>query len=446
MQSKTDARLLLTILAALFLCALVPFTLLSTFSAAAAADVWLLWLSFLCLLAGGLCTAWAGNIFGRGHFFCLFALALGGGLLARILLLNALSADYTDFLQNWVWQMRALNGTEALRTQIGNYNMPYMYILFFISRLGSFQDLYLIKLFSIVFDLAAAFAVVYLLRLFCRRASVLLAAFCGVLFLPTFLLNSAWWAQCDSVYAALCLWSLYCGLRGKGWACMALFGAAFAFKLQAVFAVPFLLVLLLIQRIPWRSVLGAPAVFGACSIPALLCGRSIKDIFGIYFMQVDYYSTLSQNAPGFWSLFPNEYESSFGYVPLVIAGAAVLGVLFLFLDVLHTMTARQLCALAFILCLLTPFMLPKMHERYFYIAEALSLVYVAGYTRRWYIMAVLQFCIFTRYSQFLFGNAFWWPAIQTDAVVIGVLLGTAIYTLYRECTAAPANVFAAAKK
>ena len=51
--------------------------------------------------------------------------------------------------------MRLLPGVEPITTPIGDYNMPYLYYLFFISRTNLY-DLYMIKILSVVFDFVLA--------------------------------------------------------------------------------------------------------------------------------------------------------------------------------------------------------------------------------------------------------------------------------------------------
>ena len=74
---------------------------------------------------------------------------------------------------------------------------------------SSLPDLHLIKLFSILFDVLLAWSVMQLVGLFRRNAAWKLAAFFLVLFWPTVVLNGALWGQCDSVYAALAVLSVY---------------------------------------------------------------------------------------------------------------------------------------------------------------------------------------------------------------------------------------------
>ena len=105
-----------------------------------------------------------------------------------------------------------LRGREAL---IGNYNAPYLYFLAAISYLP-IPDLYLIKLFSILFDVVLAWGGFRLVRHFApERPNRPLLCFCLLLLLPTVILNGAFWGQCDALYGALTLHALACALERR---------------------------------------------------------------------------------------------------------------------------------------------------------------------------------------------------------------------------------------
>ena len=73
----------------------------------------------------------------------------------RVALLSFPSRDYNVFLSKWLAEMREMKGVEPLVKKIGDYNMPYLYFLFIISKLN-LNDLILIKWFSCIFDFLAA--------------------------------------------------------------------------------------------------------------------------------------------------------------------------------------------------------------------------------------------------------------------------------------------------
>ena len=113
-----------------------------------------------------------------------------------------------------------------------------------------------------------------------------MVAFGATFLLPTVVLNSAWWAQCDSIYVSLCLGSLYFLLRRQTALACAAFGLAFAFKLQAVFFLPALVVLVVVNRQRLRGLALVPAAFLAALVPAWVAGRSLASQLSVYPAQV----------------------------------------------------------------------------------------------------------------------------------------------------------------
>ena len=117
---------------------------------------------------------------------------------ARYSVLDYVTLDYRDFLSRWVEYFRANGGFAGLSRQIGNYNIPYLYFLALFSY-GSIDDLYLIKLLSILFDVLLAWAAALLLGRFTQSAARRRGVFFAVLMLPTLFRNGAVWAQCEGI-------------------------------------------------------------------------------------------------------------------------------------------------------------------------------------------------------------------------------------------------------
>ena len=204
---------------------------------------------------------WSAGVLRKpAHVLCA-ALLLAAAFVLRGLCLNYETSDYTQFLTVWVDFFRTHGGLAALREPVGNYNVPYLTFLALISG-SSLSDLHLIKLFSIFFDVVLAWSVMQLVGLFRREAAWKLTAFFLVLFWPTVVLNGALWGQCDSVYASLAVLSVYLVLAGHPLLGVISIGAAFSFKLQAVFVMPVFLLFWLTRRVRLRHALAFPAVRG----------------------------------------------------------------------------------------------------------------------------------------------------------------------------------------
>ena len=311
------------------------------------------------------------------HVLCA-ALLLTAAFVLRGACLNYVTDDYRNFLSVWVDFFRAHGGLAALRAPVGNYNVPYLTVLALISG-SSLPDLHLIKLFSILFDVLLAWSVMQLVGLFRRSAAWKLAAFFLVLFWPTVVLNGALWGQCDSVYAALAVLSVYLVLSGHPLLGVVSIGASFAFKLQAVFVMPVFLLFWLTRRVKLRHALAFPAVCVVMVLPAVIAGRGLWDALTIPFQQTGSIGTgLNYNSPSVFALFRDVANTAarlgIGAAALVIA---VLAVWFW----LHRddCSDRALLLAAAVLAAAIPFFLPHMHDRYFFAADALTLALAAAW-------------------------------------------------------------------
>ncbi|MBQ7800421.1 MAG: hypothetical protein IJ370_07995 [Oscillospiraceae bacterium] len=355
--------------------------------------------------------------------FASFLVVAAAAIALRLYVFDAVSTDYTNFLSRWLAQMRLLPGVEPITTPIGDYNMPYLYYLFFISRTNLY-DLYMIKILSVVFDFVLALGSVKLVRLYSKNDVTALLAFFGALFAPTLFLNSAYWAQCDGIYTALSVLALYFALSKRPKTSIVFFALAFSFKMQAIFILPVIIFLVLKHKISLKHLVWFPVTFFLTLIPSLLCGRSFYDTFSIYLDQTSSYPELTLNCPTFWALF-SEYDFDiFGTAALFLAGAAVFIFIVFVANYKDRLNDTLLFDAAFILVLLMPFFLPRMHERYFYLAEALSLIYVLIHTKRLFVSPLVLFTGYCVYSAFIFGKQIFgleFLAVINAAVIIYVI-------------------------
>lgn len=321
--------------------------------------------------------------------FDALSLFIAAGCLAcvmfsRVCLLYFESRDYTAFLADWVKKLGALSIRDALVTPIGNYNMPYLYFLLVFSRLD-IAPIIPIKALSCVFDLVLAYYAMNTVALVCEDRRILLATYIVALGIPSVLMNSAQWAQCDSIYVAFCVIALYAALKGDGRLCAISWALSFSFKLQAIFALPALCVALFMGRVKPRHLLWVPAVFFALLIPALLAGRSLSSCLGIYINQTQQYPELYNNAPTLWRFFTGVDFEGYSNVTVFLAGAAVLLFMFFCLTGFKTFSPEILIRLFFISSMFVPYVLPRMHERYFYMADVMSFIYFMTNRKKWYI-------------------------------------------------------------
>ena len=301
------------------------------------------------------------------------ALALAFGL--RAALMNFESGDYTVFLTKWVDYFRTNGGFAGLKSSIGNYNLPYLYFLAAFSHSGV-RDLYLIKLLSIAFDVVLAFGMMKLCGVFTRSAPKRLAAFLITLLLPTVVINGAMWGQCDSIYVAFAVLALWLVLSDRPAASMVCMALSFGFKLQAVFIMPLYLVLLFAKRVKFWHYFIFPLTYVIEILPAVIAGRPFMDAFTLYFSQANTVgSGLNYNSPSFYAMLSGNANT---------AALSALGVAFAFLFVFaifilswkkrRMLDNEALMWIALLFVVGIPFILPHMHDRYFFMADVLTLL------------------------------------------------------------------------
>lgn len=335
----------------------------------------------------------------------LCLLPLGVAALLRALSLDHVSSDYTYFLARWTDFFRTHGGFAALGQPVGNYNVPYLYFLSLISYLPA-PDLYLIKFFSIFFDLLLAYAGLRLARkLHPESDRPAVIAFSVLLLLPTVVLNGAYWGQCDSIYGALTLLALLDALDDHPARSVVWLGLAFSFKLQTVFLIPLWCILWYSGRVKFKHLLLFPAVNVLISLPAMLLGKTVKDILSIYWGQTTIYNDyLTLNAPSVFSMFFNKSELDVAFwskVGILAAFGFVFALLIWLFFFRKRLTDEQLLLAGLLLAVGVPFLLPHMHDRYFFLADVLAVTWAAGNWNRFPVPAAVQLASLTGYHAYL---------------------------------------------
>lgn len=235
-------------------------------------------------------------------------------LIYRIMSINYMSDDYVVYLNDWFSSFKYFGGFNALKENVGNYNIPYQVILAALSYLP-FKPLFMIKFVSIVFD--------YILAVVCalivKQINVhkgddinILPAitYALVIFIPTVILNSSSWAQCDSIYTAFVFLSLYYMSKNRSVLSFIFLGIAFSFKLQFIFILPlYLLTCLKVKKFNIFEFLIVPLVNYVMCIPAFIHGRSFLDVSLIYFKQIYKYKSLSKNISNIYTFIPNNSKT-----------------------------------------------------------------------------------------------------------------------------------------
>ena len=395
-------------------------------------------------------TSFEKNLLGHidKHSRLLFVvLAAAIGLLIRWAGRDFVSLDMRDALLPWFDQIKAAGGLPALSSQVGDYGLLYQTIISLMTYVD-ISPIYQYKLLSVIFDAALAVmaALVYKdlmlnglngkTQTVSREAheSILTrSALVGVLvwLLPTVMLNSAYWGQCDSIYAFFCLATLYQLRRGSYLFAFVLLGLAFSCKLQTVFIVPFIAVYYLItKRFSVVYILLSVAVMWFMGVVAFAYGRGLLAPLQIYYGQSSHYELMYLSFPSFWVLLGDDYWGFRWYAIFFTLCVVVTG-MYVCLNHRRFLHSRvnYYCVVAWFIWSMVLF-LPCMHDRYAYLLDLL-LVLMACCDRRFIkyaVVALLASLYF--YGCFLFVQRDEAPILLSVVYLLAYLHYTG--TLYAE--------------
>jgi Gpi18-like mannosyltransferase len=275
--------------------------------------------------------------------------------------------DLPEFFYPWIDHILSAGRIKAFAIPFGNYTPPYLYLLSAASLVTT-NPLAIVKSLALLSVLAAAFAVRRLIgrRPFANEAVLLLVL------LPSVMVNAAIYGQCDGYWAAACVMATVSAVDARPRAMLLWFGIGLAFKLQAIFLAPFVLVMLLqlrLRLLEWPLPL---AICALAMLPAWLAGWPAADLAVIYLRQGAYFNTIG-TAPGPWAVIAAFHARepmaifALGYAAALIAATAYVAVFARRrLDPMMTMRIALLSAMTI------PYLLPKMHERYWLLADLLS--------------------------------------------------------------------------
>ncbi|MGB7925050.1 MAG: hypothetical protein WCF57_17550 [Pyrinomonadaceae bacterium] len=349
-------------------------------------------------------------------------------LVLRIKLFRINTVDYDWFLSPWYDYIVNHGGFRALKDDFANYTPPYLYLLTLATYLP-IPKMHAIKWTSAIFDFALAALVALIVRLKYESKTLLMLAFFITLFTPTVFFNSALWGQCDAMYTSALLASLYFIIKRKAVTSVIFLGVALAFKLQAVFLFPLFLILWLKKEIRMRVFLLIPAVYVLLILPAWLMGRPFVDLLLIHIRHAGVYSQLTLNAPNLyqWLAYHREIEKA----SLFFA----MAVIFLFCYVVYRSRVEFekniIVKLATVSTILMPFVLPHMHERYFFPADALSIIYAIYFPRLFFIPLLVISASFFSYLPVIFFNELKPGLIPYMAVLMAIALIVTMVDLVR---------------
>jgi Gpi18-like mannosyltransferase len=367
---------------------------------------------------------------GEWQQWTLVVIAFVAALGMRWSLRGGSTADFAVYMRPWIAVLRE-GGFAALGQEFANYNVPYLYLLF-LGSLLPIEPLSVVKLVALLFDLMMAAGVAAIAHRL--RGSVLVAGVAGVavLLAPEVFLNSALWGQTDSIWTALLVWAAYAMVRRNDTLTWVFFALAFAVKLQAGFFVPWVLLAFIVQRHRWRVLLFAAATFALTYVPALLAGRSLQSLLGVYVGQAGG-NVLAVSVPNLYSWIPNGFFATVNGAGIFLALGVVALLCLLYLRRAPSVPSIEpwLLQVGAAVGLLVPFVLPQMHDRYFYAGAVFTMICVL--VDRAYLVpaVVLQITAMLSYTGMLFVAAPAVPLTLVALVQLAVVAGVVWASLAR---------------
>lgn len=359
--------------------------------------------------------------------FFLVITILGGFI--RYIGKDFVSDDMSRCLIPWFNVFKEAGGLSGLSKQIGNYNLFYQTIIAFISNIDM-NCIYLYKIISIVFDyllaLSCAYIVCKLLDRGWKKDSFFYLVYTVILMLPTVVLNSAYWGQCDSIYVFFVIWTVYLIYVERYKMGFFMFGIAFAFKLQSIFILPAILLFYVAKKSFSILNFGITIFSFWCSgLVAYFYGRGLLECFSIYFNQANQCHKMYLNVSSFWILFGEDLYDDLHKFAIILTIVLLGAGLYLILEKKKTMDMAENYLNTYCWCVWTVILfLPAMHERYTYMLDIMLIMLCFVNVRYiWCAFVEVLLSILT-YSHFLYG------AVSVNRTfAIANLLAWAIFSL-----------------
>lgn len=358
----------------------------------------------------------------------------------RIYSIGLKSGDFSYHLQNWFNTLKENGGIYALKMDLGDYNLPYVQILAVLTYLP-FSPLYLVKIVSIIFDYLGAIFCGVLVYQVTKDKNLSVIGTLITIMLPTVILNSSAWAQCDFIYVTFIILSLLFLIRDKHIKSFIFLGIAFAFKLQTIFVLPvYILYYISERKFPMYYFLIIPIVDIILCLPSLIIGKPILDILKVYIEQTGEYNYyLSLNFPGIYNIFFEAINGT-NNIEMTNQTAKWIGILsvgliyFVFALVVFLKNVKfsnkKIIEFSVWSVMICTYFLPEMHDRYMFTADVISVVCALVDKKKWYVPVGVNITSLYTYIYYLFNKEF--RNLRIVSIFLGITLILYTFSIFRE--------------
>jgi Gpi18-like mannosyltransferase len=128
------------------------------------------------------------------------------------------------------------------------------------------------------------------------------------------------------------------------------------------------------------------------------------------------------NAPSFYQWLPTNVPAYWKWIGISLAALVIVLVGVLLLASKKQVTSAILLKVTLVFALAIPFLLPQMHERYFFIADVVSIIYAFYFPRFFYIAVITQLSSLLSYTPYFWNR----QVVPLQYVAVAVLIITVI--------------------
>ena len=366
--------------------------------------------------------------FFRKHILLIVLIVLSVfALVMRILFFDYVSGDMGSFLIPWMNYFKNNGHFLALRDMTQCPNANYLYGYYNLLALVSYfngRPIDLIKSISVFFDFALAIGVALVTYHYSKSKTTFTVSYLIVLFAPTVFANSAIWGQCDQIYVCLIVYAFLLILKKHNVIATLILGISLGFKLQTIFILPLLGFMWLNKKYRIFNLFLLPIGFMITALPSYLVGGSFVAPFVAIGLQLGQYSDLNYGSGSMYAFMEMYYikECFNKGTAIILALAIMLFVMFVLFYKKVECNEKNILYVATLYALLAPFVLPHMHERYFFMADIFILLYDIVHKKQYYLAPLMIFSSINTYTHFLTFGEYIFKFLGQDSVRLSALI------------------------
>jgi Gpi18-like mannosyltransferase len=368
-----------------------------------------------------LCGLYVLKFFQKYYLQIIMIVATIVCLIARYQVVTHPTNDLVGYILNgWLKEIEE-KGFSYFYKVDADYSPLYLLMLGFISFLPNGElievsgysfyknNMIYIKSVYFIFTIILAFGIYLIIKHLTKNKILSSIGYIIIIALPTVFINSAIWGNADVIYATFLIYAFYFVLKDKAGLGFFFWGLAFANKLQAVFLLPFLVLLILNRKIKLHKILYGGLSFFLSVVPCYFAGASFTEPFAYIGKELNGYRKLTLGCPNMWQLM--EFKGDVITNNCMWIGLLLIGVVFAILYIRHIdlNSSENRFKVGILLIMTTIFFLPYMHERYFYLIDCLVVVYALIDKRKFYFIPLMQISSGIAYYHYLSGYYFIQP-------------------------------------